>query len=435
MLNPNPSPHSDPEVLTRFQEELARAAALPGLAVAGPALWPRFAGYYQGLARLPRRLRRALQRQWRRSLGGIALLCALGQAPALAATIAVDGPTCNLVDAIIAANTDTATGGCTAGNGADTLVLANSSIHTLTSVYGTDLTGLPVVSSTITISGNGSTVQRDGAAPFFGLLEVGPTGNLTVRDLTLRGGVAPASAPLGGGVFNFFGTLTLINSTLSGNAAFDSGGGVFNTANALLTLINSTISGNSAPVGGGVANQGNATVTNSTLSGNSVGGSGGGVINGGNLTVTNSTLSGNSATAGGGVANTGAITLNRTLVSGNTASIGPEIANSTTNSAIINADNFNLFGHSGVAGVSGFAPGVTDVVPGAGVMLGNILSPLANNGGPTLTHALVTGSPASMRVPRTATASRRTSAVSRGPKGRPATLAPSSLPASRQCNQ
>ena len=394
MLNRNPSPHSDSEVLTRFQEELARAAALPGLAVAGPALWPRFAGYYQSLARLPRRLRRALQRQWRCSLGGIALLCALGQAPALAATIAVDGTTCNLIDGITAANTDTSIGGCTAGSGADTLVLANSSIHTLTSVYGTDLTGLPVVSSTITISGNGSTVQRDGAAPFFGLLEVGPTGNLTVRDLTLRGGVAPASAPLGGGVFNFFGTLTLINSTLSGNAAFDSGGGVFNTANALLTLINSTISGNSAPVGGGVANQGNATVTNSTLSGNSVGGSGGGVINGGNLTVTNSTLSGNSAIAGGGVANTGAITLNRTLVSGNTASIGPEIANSTTNSAIINADNFNLFGHSGVAGVSGFAPGVTDVVPGAGVMLNNILSPLASNGGPTLTHALVTGSPA-----------------------------------------
>jgi len=328
VLNPNPSPHSDPEVLTRFQEELARAAALPGLAVAGPALWPCFAGYYQGLARLPRRLRRALQRQWRRSLGGIALLCALGQAPALAATIAVDGTTCDLIDAIIAANTDTATGGCTAGNGADTLVLANSSIHTLTSVSYTGLTGLPAVSSTITISGNGSTVQRDGAAPFFGLLEVGPTGNLTVRDLTLRGGVAAASAPLnkGGGVFNFFGTLTLINSTLSDNAAFDSGGGVFNTANALLTLINCTISGNSAPDGGGVANYGNATVTNSTVSGNTVGG----MKNGGTLTVTSSTLSGNSASAGGGVANIDTITLKRTLVSGNTAPTGPEIANFAT---------------------------------------------------------------------------------------------------------
>ena len=91
MPNPNPSSPVDPQVLTLFQEELARAAAMPGLAPAGPELWPRFAGYYQGLARLPRRLRRALQRRWRRSLGGIALLCALGQAPAFAATINVGG--------------------------------------------------------------------------------------------------------------------------------------------------------------------------------------------------------------------------------------------------------------------------------------------------------------------------------------------------------
>ena len=68
---PNPPAAVDPQVLTAFQEELARAATLPGLAPAGPALWPRFAGYYQGLTRLPRRLRRALQRRWRRSLGGI----------------------------------------------------------------------------------------------------------------------------------------------------------------------------------------------------------------------------------------------------------------------------------------------------------------------------------------------------------------------------
>ncbi|MBA2591648.1 MAG: hypothetical protein M3495_16875 [Pseudomonadota bacterium] len=70
--------------MTRFQEELTRAAALPGFASVGSALWPRFAGYYQGLTRLPRRLRRALQRRWQRSLGGLALLLAIGPAPALA---------------------------------------------------------------------------------------------------------------------------------------------------------------------------------------------------------------------------------------------------------------------------------------------------------------------------------------------------------------
>jgi hypothetical protein len=118
------------------------------------------------------------------------------------------------------------------------------------------------------------------------------------------------------------------------------------------------------------------------------------VVNLGILTLTNSTVSARFGGSSGMFNFSDTVTLNRTLVSGNTAPTGPEIANSTTNSAIINADNFNLFGHSGVAGVSGFAPGVTDVVPGAGVMLNNILSPLASNGGLTLTHALVTGSPA-----------------------------------------
>ena len=48
MPHSNPSSPSGPEVLALFQEELERTAALPGLAVTGPALWPRFAGYFQG---------------------------------------------------------------------------------------------------------------------------------------------------------------------------------------------------------------------------------------------------------------------------------------------------------------------------------------------------------------------------------------------------
>jgi hypothetical protein len=45
-------------------------------------LLPRFATHYQELKALPRRLRRSLQRQWKRSLAGLALLLALGQTPA-----------------------------------------------------------------------------------------------------------------------------------------------------------------------------------------------------------------------------------------------------------------------------------------------------------------------------------------------------------------
>jgi hypothetical protein len=48
-----------------------------------PELLPRFAEHYQQIRALRRRLRRSLQRQWKRSLAGLALLIALGQAPAL----------------------------------------------------------------------------------------------------------------------------------------------------------------------------------------------------------------------------------------------------------------------------------------------------------------------------------------------------------------
>jgi hypothetical protein len=89
------------------------------------------------------------------------------------------------------------------------------------------------------------------------------------------------------------------------------------------------------------------------------------------------------------------LTLARTLVSGNTAPNGPEIYNYYDHYAhgIVTANNYNLFGHDGNAGVVGFTPGATDVVPAQ--PLTDILDPtLADNGRPTFTHALVPGSPA-----------------------------------------
>jgi hypothetical protein len=91
------------------------------------------------------------------------------------------------------------------------------------------------------------------------------------------------------------------------------------------------------------------------------------------------------------IASSGTLTLIRTLVAGNTAASGPEIFNSGT----VLADSHNLFGVNGTAGVEGFSPGATDIVPAAGVLLPDILKPqLAANGGPTRTHALVPSSPA-----------------------------------------
>jgi hypothetical protein len=114
----------------------------------------------------------------------------------------------------------------------------------------------------------------------------------------------------------------------------------------------------------------------------------------GTITILNSTISGNTASnGGGGVGNFHPcrLRLASTLVTGNTAPTGPEIVNE---SAVV-ADHHNLFGVDGDAGVEGFSPGATDIVPPVGVRLPDILEPtLADNGGPTQTHALVAGSPA-----------------------------------------
>ncbi|MGQ0591110.1 MAG: choice-of-anchor Q domain-containing protein [Gammaproteobacteria bacterium] len=429
-------------ILAVFREELARSPA--GIGRADPSLRPRFVAHYQRLARLPRKARRALQRQWRRSLAGIALWCALGQVPAaLAAQIDV-GVGCTLVDAITAANQDAATGGCPAGSAAepDTITLPVGSNQALTtpiddSTYGTyGPTGLPVVTSAIVIDGNGSTIGRVPETPEFRILAIGSSGDLTLQETTVTGGAIPAGSPNenGGGIINY-GTLALTACTVSANSAYNGGGGVhsfgvstlthstvsYNTAmvsggvsnHGVLTLANSTISGNFANSrGGGVFNNVYAmmTVTNSTISGNSAYYHGGGVWNAGALSLTNGTVLGNSAGhygydgyvgQGGGVLNSsGTLTLVQTLVSGNSASSrGAEVYHySGVASAAILANGFNLFGHDGDAGIGGFVPGVTDIVPA--VPLTGILDPaLADNGGPTQTHTLVTGSPAIDAVP------------------------------------
>ena len=77
---------------------------------------------------------------------------------AFAADITADGTTCTLIDAITAANTDTVTGGCLAGAGADTITLTADVILT---------TGLPAITTTsvITIEGAGFTISRSSASP------------------------------------------------------------------------------------------------------------------------------------------------------------------------------------------------------------------------------------------------------------------------------
>jgi VCBS repeat-containing protein len=167
-------------------------------------------------------------------------------------------------------------------------------------------------------------------------------------------------------------------------------------------VLNSTISGNSVGSGnigqgGGIYNLGGtATVINSTVSGNSAL-SGGGITSQGTLTVINSTVSGNSALSGGGILNFVTLTVSNSIVAGNTTDIpdGAEIYSSTP----FTSGGYNLFGDSSkttaqalfnVTTLSSDILATSDsLTPTA---LASILAPLANNGGPTQTHALVAGS-------------------------------------------
>jgi hypothetical protein len=152
-------------------------------------------------------------------------------------------------------------------------------------------------------------------------LDVAAGANLTLEGVTIAGGTAGANQN-GGGILNS-GTLTLINSSLSGNSAFV-GGAIEN--DGILTIEDSTISDNaSSEAAGAIDNFVGAALTigDSTISDNAAGGFGGGITNGGTLTIDDSTISGNrgSYLGGGGVYNSefGTATISNSTIAGNTA--------------------------------------------------------------------------------------------------------------------
>ena len=111
--------------------------------------------------------------------------------PLWAATIIVDETSCTLVDAITAANTDAAVGGCAAGSGADTIELTTDvTLTDLNSYYWHSDNGLPVVESEITMAGGGFTIERDASAPSFLFFVVAVSGTITLNDIALRNGYA-----------------------------------------------------------------------------------------------------------------------------------------------------------------------------------------------------------------------------------------------------
>jgi predicted outer membrane repeat protein len=165
----------------------------------------------------------------------------------------------------------------------------------------------------LTIVGPGASSMVVSGNDTFGIFAVS---NVTISGLTIENG----NADTGGGVLNR-GSLTIADSVLSGNSAYDGGGAIYN--DGTLTATNSSfVNNNTAGNGGGAifnSLAATATVNGSTFSGNGTTGAGGAIDNDdGTLTVDDCSVSGNSASAGGaGIESVGTLSVVDSNVSSN----------------------------------------------------------------------------------------------------------------------
>jgi CSLREA domain-containing protein len=316
-------------------------------------------------------------------------------APALAATISVtttadtlaNDASCSIREAIINANNDAATWpDCAAGSGADIIVLPAGTItfaipNPVTSPCCLDSDqqaawGDLDITSSMTIIGNAAGTVIDGNQmdrifdinpDVDGLPEtVTPSITVLIQNLTMTNARQNQSGAVR---INARAAVTIDRCTISNSTSWaDDGGAIYAFADSALTLSNSTISGNHALIiAGGVRSDGTTTIVNSTITGNDTGGVfgnlGQGLMCGPACSIRNSIIAGNGAAPRGDI-------------QGTITSLGYNIIGKTTNNAgdviaLITATTGDQF-DVGIAAVA--------------------LGPLADNGGPTPTHALLPGS-------------------------------------------
>ncbi len=246
-------------------------------------------------------------------------------------------------------------------------------------------------------------------------------GNLTLNDCTISQNSSAANASAGG-INASSGSLTLNRCTLSTNFAETQGGGISATfCTVVLTdcTLHENFANSSTTGGGGIfMNGGSLALNRCTISSNSAGNASGNSASGGGIafigtgtgTITNCTISGNSATgSGGGIAvNTGRnLTLTHCTITGNTAA-STTPANRIGGIRVDGSTAILTMAHNIIANSTGVDIGLSNN-PAVNITGPNLvedgsllnttsgdpnLGPLANNGGPTQTHALLSNSPA-----------------------------------------
>jgi hypothetical protein len=244
-------------------------------------------------------------------------------------------------------------------------------------------------------------------------------GTVTVTHTTISGnqGNINTSSYLyrGGGIYNdYIGSILIEYCTITNNSGV-SGGGISTGGGhsgddvpGKLIIRNSTIRGNSAydlPGGGGIwSDQGVFTITNSTISGNSSSKWGGGLsiyeseafLN--NVTISNNTANsednGSADPAGGGIRafGTTTVTLQNSILAGNfDLSIATRHPDCSSVPGILISNGHNLIGKEDGCN---WVVAIGDLTGTIAAPLDPQLGSLVDNGGHTLTHALLQDSPA-----------------------------------------
>jgi CSLREA domain-containing protein len=277
-------------------------------------------------------------------------------------------------------------GASSSGDGARIFAIDDGSATTFTDV---SISGLTLTAGDPALSDG-----ADGGAVF-------NSENLTLTDCTISDNRLSGTNRRGGGVFSQLGSLTVSASTISDNTAWR-GGGIY-TAGPSTMIHDSTINDNSTGSsfgngGGGIAVSTVAgdttTIVNSTISNNRTFSNGGGILNdgAGSLIVSYSTITLNRVNftnRGGGIHSNHATTsLEHTIVAGNLGG-QPSIRNDLAGS--VASVRYSLIGDNTGATIAD--NGGNQIGTGA-APINALLAPLSDNAGPTLTHALLTGSPA-----------------------------------------